>query len=171
MTVVISAAAAFGVYKIATTDDRVAAPTAQDQTVQHVRAITASYQDVNRALADGFVATTECTSSPAGGMGLHYVNPARLKAPLDPEKPQILLYSATKGGLQLTGAEWFMPDPDQNLSTDKGRPSLFGHPFQGPMPGHSAAMPIHFDLHVWSGQANPQGDFSPWNTSLSCGSK
>ena len=168
VTLAILAAAVFGVVQLVSSDDSKAAPTAQDMAVERVRAITAPYQDVSRALADGFIATEECVSSPEGGMGLHYVNPQRLKAPLDPEKPQVLLYSAVNGGLELTGAEWFAPDPDQNLGTDVGRPTLFGNAFQGPMAGHSAGMPIHFDLHVWSGRANPKGDFSPWNPSISC---
>lgn len=127
------------------------------------------YTDVRRALADGFIPVSECTESPAGGMGVHFLNPARAMSPVDATKPAILLYSPTvTGGFELIGAEWFQADADQNLATDGDRPSLWGRPFEGPMPGHDATMPIHYDLHVWLFDSNPAGVFAPWNTSVSC---
>lgn len=142
--------------------------TADKAALRHVRDVTAAYRDVDAALADGFTATTACTESPAGGMGLHYINWERLAAPVDPDRPPILLYRKVGAHLELMGAEWFQPDADQDLSTDGDRPSLFGHPFNGPMPGHEAGMPIHFDLHVWAWHSNPSGDFEPWNPTVSC---
>lgn len=136
-------------------------------TLAHVRDITAQYRDVNVALADGYRPTEDCVASPDGGMGLHYVNPALLGR-LDPDHPPILLYSANGDRPTLMGAEWFRPDADQDLATDADRPSLFGHPFQGPMLGHEPGMPIHYDLHVWAWRANPAGDFSPWNPAVHC---
>jgi hypothetical protein len=102
-------------------------------------------------------------------MGLHYVNPARLQAPADPAKPQILLYGkAADGSVKLLAAEFFAPDRDQDPGTDGDRPSLFGQPFDGPMPGHGPDMPVHYDLHVWVEKANPAGVFAPWNPNVSC---
>jgi len=129
----------------------------------------APYADVQRALADGFIPVSACTESPDGGMGVHFLNPARAMAPVDASKPAILLYSPTAaGGYELIGAEWFQADADQDLSTDDDRPSLWDRPFEGPMPGHDAAMPIHYDLHVWLFKTNPNGVFAPWNPSVSC---
>jgi hypothetical protein len=133
-----------------------------------LRRALAPYADVNRALADGFVPVSECTESPAGGMGVHFLHPARAMAPVDPEKPAILLYAPTATGHELLGAEWFQADADQDLSTDSDRPSLWGRPFDGPMPGHEPGMPVHYDLHVWLFKANPAGVFAPWNPSISC---
>lgn len=126
------------------------------------------YQDVANALADGFVPVSECTESPAGGMGVHFLNPARAMAPVDPAKPAILVYLPTADGYQLVAAEWFSADADQDLSTDGDRPSLWGRPFDGPMLGHEPGMPIHYDLHVWLFKANPAGVFAPWNPAVSC---
>lgn len=127
------------------------------------------YEDVRVALADGFVPVSECTESPAGGMGVHFLNPARAMAPLDATKPALLLYLPTSdGGYRLLGAEWFQADADQDLSTDDDRPSLWGQPFDGPMLGHEPGMPIHYDLHVWLYQANPAGVFAPWNPAVKC---
>ena len=59
-------------------------------------------------------------------------------------------------------------DADQNLATDGDRPSIFGVPFDGPMPGHNPTMPIHYDLHVWFWEDNPLGEFVPFNPAVSC---
>ncbi|RNM11106.1 hypothetical protein [Nocardioides pocheonensis] len=139
------------------------------QALAQLRHDLAPYADVHRALADGFVPVSDCTSSPAGAMGVHFLNPARAMAPVDPTKPAILLYLPTgDGGYQLLGAEWFQADADQDLSTDGDRPTLWGRPFNGPMLGHEPGMPIHYDLHVWLFQANPDGVFAPWNPSVHC---
>lgn len=127
------------------------------------------YQDVHQALADGFVPTPDCSSSPAGGMGFHYINFSRMMAPIDPAKPSILLYAPDREGqMELLGAEWFQADDDQSLSTADDRPTLFGQPFNGPMLGHEPGMPVHYDLHVWLFKANPDGVFAPWNPRVTC---
>lgn len=127
------------------------------------------YLDVDTALAAGYIPVSECTESPLGGMGVHFLNPGLAGAPVDPDQPAILLYQPTDdGGYRLVGAEWFQADGDQDLATDDDRPTLFGKQFDGPMPGHDAAMPVHYDLHVWLFEANPAGVFAPWNPNLSC---
>ena len=62
-----------------------------------VRRATAKYHDVNVALADGFVPTPHCIQEPGlGGMGIHYINPARLMDPaINLLEPEILLYVET----------------------------------------------------------------------------
>lgn len=127
------------------------------------------YQDVAVARAEGFVPASECTESPEGGMGVHYLHPARAAAPVDAAAPAILLYQPTAdGGLRLMGAEWFQADADQDVTTDDDRPALWGRPFEGPMPGHDPMMPVHHDLHVWLYDSNPAGVFATWNPSVSC---
>ena len=138
---------------------------ADKEALAFVRDATAEYRDV--AVADGYRPTEHCAESPDGGMGLHYVNPA-LFGSIDPAKPHILLYRKVGSQVQLIGVEYFKPDADQDLSTSGDRPSLFGHPFDGPMPGHEPGMPVHYDLHVWAWHSNPAGDFAIWNPSLHC---
>lgn len=137
--------------------------------LQAVRAATARYNDVNVALADGYVPVSGCESSPAGAMGVHYLNP-RLAAPgVDPLHPEVLLYLPNgKGSMKLVGVEYFQADADQDKSTSGDRPYLFGQGFQGPMDGHNPQMPIHYDLHVWVHEANPSGVFAQWNPAISC---
>lgn len=133
--------------------------------VAQVRQATAQYRDVSVALAAGYFPTGECTEEAAGGMGIHYLNPSLIApgAPVDPTKPQLLLYGPDgKGGLRLLGAEFFQPEVGQP------RPMLGGEPFNGPMPGHEEGMPTHYDLHVWTEVANPTGVFSSFNPRVSC---
>jgi hypothetical protein len=138
--------------------------------VAQLRKDIAKYRDVSVAVQEGFVATASCAAHPElGGMGVHYVNRKRLGQPLNERAPQILFYSRGRDGeVTLNGAEFFVRDADQALGTDSDRPQLWGQPFDGPMPGHDAGMPVHYDLHVWTHTANPDGVFSPWNRKVDC---
>jgi hypothetical protein len=145
-------------------------PGAHDQAsttglVAQIRKTVDPYRSVEAALEAGYAPVSGCESSPAGGMGVHYMNPAYAGGPVDPAKPTILLYGPDgNGGLRLLGAEWWRAytGPDQD------RPMLGGEPFNGPMPGHDEHMPTHYDLHVWTHVANPAGVFAPWNPNVSC---
>jgi hypothetical protein len=129
----------------------------------------APYKDVGAALDGGFIPVSGCEVSEEGGMGVHYLNPARAAQAPDPTKPSILLYEPTADGrMRLLGAEWFQADADQDVHTDADRPTLFGQPFDGPMPGHNPMMPVHYDLHVWLFDSNPAGVFAAWNPSVTC---
>lgn len=137
-----------------------------------VKAATARYHSVKQAVRDGYSGeNAPCVSSPGGTMGFHYVNAELLADPaIDPRKPEILLYAPDKHGkLVLVGVEYLAVDADQDLATDNDRPSLFGQPFHGPMPGHGPGMPVHYDLHAWVWSDNPSGEYAPFNPSLSCG--
>lgn len=137
-------------------------------TVAQLRKDIAKYADLQVALDEGFVPAGPCAASPNGGMGLHYLHPARMMAPVNTRAPQILLYEQTAKGVRLTGAEFFVADGDGDLTTDSDRRSLSDQPFDGPMPGHESGMPVHYDLHVWTDKANPAGVFSPWKRKVSC---
>lgn len=134
-----------------------------------VRLATAGYHWVGRAEAAGYASTVECVASPAGGMGVHYMNSALAADPaVVATKPELLLYEPTRHGPRLVGVEYLKVDADQDLSTDEDRPSLFGVPFDGPMPGHGPGQPVHYDLHVWLWKHNPSGMFAPFNPRVSC---
>jgi hypothetical protein len=150
-------------------------PTAEagDDPWQDVRRATARYHSFQAAEADGYtVAGEPCVESPAGVMGIHAINPALMAdAAIDPLQPEIVLYvPKANGKLRAIGLEYWKADADGDLSTDEDRPSLFGQPFDGPMPGHNPGMPVHYDLHVWLFDKNPSGFFAPFNPELSCAS-
>lgn len=144
--------------------------------LQAAKAASARYHSVEQAKKNGYTTENEpCVQAPpppglSGAMGIHAVNPALISDDaIDPLRPELLLYLPRENGkLKLVGVEYFKVDADQNLATDGDRPSIFGQPFDGPMPGHTPTMPIHYDLHVWFWADNPAGMFAPFNPALSC---
>jgi hypothetical protein len=139
--------------------------------LREARRATLQFRDVRAAKAAGYEVASGCESDPKyGAMGIHYANPELVAdGELDITKPEILVYQPTPGGkLRLGAIEYFQVDADQDLATDDDRPFLFDMPFDGPMLGHNAEMPIHYDLHVWLYRHNPAGMFAMWNPSVHC---
>jgi hypothetical protein len=137
-----------------------------------VRQATAKYHDVNAAYADGFIRTPECVASPDGGMGIHFINPARLMDPaINLLQPEILLYVEKGGELKLVGVEYFQGIGAPDTSIPNPAPpaaTLFSRPLDGPMEAHAPGQPPHYDLHVWIWQANPSGMFAMFNPNVKC---
>lgn len=136
-----------------------------------IREATRRFRDVDTAIAAGYVPSDACATLPGvGTMGYHFVNPALAgDARVDPTLPEILVYNTTANGrFRLDAIEYFVADADQDVSTDADRPTLMGHPFDGPMTGHEPGMPVHYDLHAWVYRDNPAGELSAWNPSISC---
>ena len=142
---------------------------------------TARYVDVSVAEADGYVATGPCDADADGAaMGIHYVRIAdSLDQQVDLLAPDLLLYVPDGEGVRLVGIEYVVPalldgelysdDEPPSAGTWADPPQLFCRPFDGPMAGHNAFQPWHYDLHVWSHTvANPDGPFAPYHPELSC---
>jgi hypothetical protein len=145
------------------------------------RAATARYYQESNALEDGFVGEPLCVQRPdVGGMGIHYENVARMgDTSVDPAAPELLLYEPQPDGRRrlvgleyfapviVNGSPWFGPGPPP-AGQYNAAPVLFGHVFNGPMPGHNPNMPWHYDLHVWAWRHNPAGLFAQFNPKVSC---
>jgi hypothetical protein len=152
---------------------------------QAAKAASARYNSFEQAQKAGYSIEGEpCVAAPPGTMGIHAVNQG-LAADLeiDPLRPEILLYLPDEtGALRLVGLEYFSvalangangPEPWFGENPPPGgwfnpAPELFGRTFDGPMPGHSPAMPWHYDLHVWLWSPNPSGTFAMFNPALAC---
>ena len=144
--------------------------------IEKMREALAKYKDPYVAVRDLYLSTVGCVhydgmkmeghmEYPKGGMGVHFVN-LTVQGPLDPMKPNVLIYEPVDGRLQLVAAEWLVP-----VTVAKERPVLLGQPFQGPMEGHEPLIPkdfIHYDLHAWLFKDNPNGMFSPTNPDVTC---
>lgn len=146
-------------------------PGAEAGSLAQIRQATAQYHSVERAIADGFVSTVHCEESEEGAMGIHFVRVDRVLDPsVNPVEPEVLLYEPDENGkLRLVGVEYVVLDEDQDVGTPNADPpSLLGVPFDGPMPGHHPGEPVHYDLHVWVWQHNPEGMYEPWNPSVQC---
>ncbi len=141
----------------------------QARALGALKQVTAAYHNEALAVAGGYKTTDHCVASEQGGMGYHYTKLEWIDEFVDRSQPEILLYApGEKGTRKLIGVEYFKVDADQNVDTDDDRPSLFGQPFDGPMPGHEPGMPIHYDLHVWLWRNNPDGIFAQFNPRVSC---
>lgn len=149
------------------------------------REASAKYQDVNVALADGFVKMTRCTTTPDGSMGYHYLHPVRMADQhVSVAEPDGLLYIKNpQGQLELVGIEHIVPVlvdgeiywgcGDENHSctptSAQAPPSLYeGETFFGPMPGHRADMFWHYEQHVWIWSQHPAGIFAQYNPGITC---
>ena len=144
--------------------------------IDAMREALAKYKDPYVAVRDLYLSTVGCVhydgmkmpghmEYPKGGIGIHFVN-LTVQGPLDPKKPNVLIYEPVGDKLELVAAEWLVP-----VTVAKERPVLFGQPFQGPMEGHEPLIPqgfVHYDLHAWLFKDNPNGMFSPTNPDVTC---
>jgi hypothetical protein len=162
---VVAAGAAALVGTAVLTTSPTASATAYSQDLKAVRVATARFHSPEQALRAGYHATPECVASPLGGMGVHYENPALMADPaVDAARPEILLYApGADGELELVAVEYF-----RNATAGAMAPTLYGHAFDGPMPGHHPGMGTHYDLHVWVWKDNPSGTFAQFNPDVSC---
>lgn len=139
----------------------------QNQLYAAIRAATARYQQVDRALEAGYVVGSECVESPAGGMGYHYIRPDLIDGVLEPTMPEVLVYEPQKNGrLRLVAVEhivvaalWNGGDP----------PALGNRVFDDHTPPGSAGPPFpHYQLHSWLWKHNPAGIHTAYNPRVGC---
>ena len=129
------------------------------QDLASLRAATAPFHRIEVAKAAGYDVQfpAGCFSSPAGGMGFHYLNGAKVGT-LAPGEPQLVIYEPQKNGtLKLVGVEFILP----GASTDVA-PVLFGQTFE-----YNSTFEV-WALHVWAWKNNAAGMFSDWNPNVSC---
>ena len=161
-----------------------------------IRTATAKYQDVNVALAEGFIpdpsgtcvsAASEGLPPELGAMGIHYLNPALLGlAPpggrvsgsglnTDFTTPSILLYEPqADGSLVLVGVENLVFQAAWKAAGNSDLPSYNGQVWDTMMDMSDTAVDEahgfepHYDLHVWTERDNPAGAFMAFNPAVSC---
>jgi hypothetical protein len=133
-----------------------------NRQIAEVRAATAQYHNVDKALADGFAPVSPCVSSPAGGMGFHYGLESRINNPaINHTEPEVLVYApGPNGQLKLVAVEWIVPAPIWPGGF-ADPPNLFGLDF------HAGPPPL-IVLHAWIWKHNPAGMFEDWNPTVSC---
>lgn len=101
------------------------------------------YQDVDRAVEDGYVLASPCVP----GMGYHYVNFDLAGDPsVKVSEPEALVYANGDDGLELVAVEWISSEEFELLGT------------------HSHEGPAGQAIHAWFFLPNPDGlteDFNP----------
>jgi len=115
-----------------------------------VRAATAKYQDINRAIADGYADINLYIPM----MGWHYLNASLLDSTFELDKPELLVYiNKPDGGFKLAAVEYAIPD---SLPAPEG--------FTGSEDEWIINQQFHlWTLHAWVWYNNPNGIFAPMN--------
>lgn len=134
-----------------------------DGAIATMQRVTARYQDLDVAIADGFVLLHECENRPGEGpVGTVYVHIGRLiDGLIDPSNPDALIYEPSRlGRPKLVGVEFAVP---YTLWTDPAPPQFLGATFQ-----REDEFGV-FALHAWVWLQNPEGLFAETNPRVSCG--
>jgi hypothetical protein len=142
-------------------------PASQNRIYAAVRAATARYHDIDRALADGYSLASECVVTPSGGMGYHYVRGDLMDGVLEPTRPEALLYEPQQNGrLRLVAVEWIIVAA---LWDGEGIPMLGSQPFDDHTAPGSGGPPFpHYQLHAWLWKHNPAGMHTQFNPNVNC---
>ncbi len=169
----------------------------EEPSLDEVRTLTAKYQDVNVALAEGFIRdpanmceTADMMGRPKelGAMGIHYFRPDMLgiSAPPNPRvdgngthtdfrKPSILIYEPqADGSLKLVAVENLVFAKAWHEAGNERPPSFQGVEYDSMKDDPATAIDeahmfeAHYDRHVWLYRDNPTGVFAPFNPKVSC---
>jgi hypothetical protein len=137
---------------------------ATDPALAAANLATAAYQDVEEAVADGYVSTLGpgegslgCFEDPTkGGMGVHYLKASLLDATLDPKAPEALVYEMDNDGniTELVAHEYIVPVAAWTASEP---PSIFGQHLH-----QHSVLPLYV-IHAWIWKDNPSGIFQDYN--------
>ena len=174
-----------------------ASPGQGEPTLAEVRTLTQRFQDVDIALAEGYIRdpfdlcdTAEMMGRPAsqGAMGVHYVRPDLLGITEPPSprvngvgihtdfrKPSILIYEPqADGSMQLVAVENLVFQASWAAAGHDSPPTYYGVPYDNMKDDPATAVDEahnfepHFDRHVWIYRENPNGVFKPLNPAVSC---
>jgi len=136
---------------------------AVDQDLVRIRAATAAFKSLDRAVAAGYRRDGgRCVENPPqGAMGYHHQNDGLLDDRLEVERPEILVYERLPDGrYRLNGVEYIVPF--SAWPPTKQPPMLMGQRLK-PAP----SLNIWY-LHVWVWLESPSGLFADWNPLVEC---
>lgn len=129
-------------------------PTRPTETPQldQARVATSRYQHLANAVADGYVDAHIVMQ----GMGVHYLNSARVNGKFDPERPQLLVYVPEADSMRLVALEYAVP-----LDSSATAPSGFAG--GDDVWDRNTTFGL-WTLHAWIWYDNPGGVFTPTNS-------
>ena len=135
-----------------------------NRSLDQLRQVTAKYQNISTALANGYLETplTNCWQHvSAGGMGYHYQNPDFVNdGKVTLLEPELLMYEPQADGrLVLVGMEYIVSKDQWQGSSN---PVLLGQTLQ-----EHPDLPI-YKLHIWLWRDNQSGIFADWNPAVTC---
>lgn len=170
--------------------------TAEEPNLEAVRQATERFQDVNVAVAEGYIRdpmdlcdTAEMMGAPAelGAMGVHYFRPDLLGITgteprvdgsgthMDFLRPAVLIYEPqADGSLELVAVENLVFKQAWEAAGNTEPPTYQGIAYDLMADDPSTSideahmfMP-HYDRHVWIYRENPNGVFAQYNPRVSC---
>ena len=111
-----------------------------------------------------------CIDDPAGGMGIHFVNGARVgDAVVNAAAPEAVIYEPQKNGtLKLVAVEYVVIKSVWEDAGNVTPPTLYGQEFELVEEGNRYGLPDFYELHAWIWQHNPNGMHEDWNPAVSC---
>jgi hypothetical protein len=137
---------------------------------------TAAYHDASVITqnSDWFqlfdVQNISCIDNPAGGMGIHFVNGARVGDPTEnAAAPEAVIYEPTKnGGLRLVAVEYVVTKQAWEDAGNTAAPRLYNRDFELVLAGNRYGLPDFYELHAWLWKHNPSGFNEDWNPNVTC---
>lgn len=168
-----------------------------EPSLDEVRALTAKYQDVQVALAEGYIRdpgnicdTADMMGRPKelGAMGIHFFRPDLLgiSGPPNPRvdgtgthtdfrKPSILIYEPqVDGSLRLVAVENLVFAKAWHAAGNNKLPTFNGVEYDSMKDNPATAIDEahmfepHYDRHVWLYRENPNGMFAQFNPKVNC---
>ncbi|MBK5305753.1 MAG: hypothetical protein JJD92_03600 [Frankiaceae bacterium] len=140
------------------------------------RQATAAYQDSSVITGDAAWGQLydrdgiTCIDNPAGGMGIHFVNPARIgDAQETASAPEAVIYEPqANGDLRLVALEYVVTKQAWEEAGHTAPPRLFEQDFELVRAGNRYGLPDFYELHAWIWRHNPTGMNEDWNPRVSC---
>lgn len=168
-----------------------------EPSLDEVRTLTAKYQDVNVALAEGYLRdpmnlcdTAPMMGRPAelGAMGIHFFRPDLLGISSEPNsrvdgngthtdfrQPSILIYEPqADGSLKLVAVENLVFAKAWHAAGNDKPPSFHGVEYDSMKDDPKTEIDEahmfepHYDRHVWLYRENPNGMFAQFNPNVDC---
>ena len=124
---------------------------AHETELDRARSANERYQDINRAIADGYADAKIVMQS----MGHHYLNASLLDDRFEPDRPEILVYAPEGGRMKLVAVEYAVP-------LDKAATAPEGFTGTGDSWSRNTKYGL-WTLHAWLWLDNAAGVFSPEN--------
>ena len=140
------------------------------------RHATARFHDVSTAKKAGYAKLKDAqgiacidSDSPAGAMGIHYVNGDLVgDSEVRAREPELVIYEPQPDGTKTLVAQEYVVFQDAWDATHDKAPRLFRHRFELVPEGNRYGLPAFYELHLWSWRWNPTGLFEDYNPRVSC---
>jgi hypothetical protein len=132
----------------------------QSELLDAVRRVSARFHSEAQATRHGYVSTVDCVSSPAGGMGVHWLNQSLVDPVFDPLRPENVLFAPGPNGIpKLVAVEYIV------INVGQPAPTFGGQAFDV---GGTPVPVLHWSLHVRLWKENSSGLFAMFNPDVSC---